>query len=181
MIIRIFFGGKKIRRHFQFNTSNRLELRPSKTLVVVDCPPNMLTLTKAFLTVNPEIFILAGDISDRDSPKNFMNKLRKMVNFASNHNSGLLDIDRMAAAIGQREATIDTGLRWLAAKGEITMIEHPDTSTLIEWGGSQDDNLAEVYYSQLIFLLQETYKFRKWYLQLDPNKLLQEILNYSKK
>ena len=166
---------------FPFNTSNRLELRPSKTLVVVDCPPNMLTLTKAFLTVNPEIFILAGDISDRDSPKNFMNKLRKMVNFASNHNSGLLDIDRMAAAIGQREATIDTGLRWLAAKGEITMIEHPDTSTFIEWGGSQDDNLAEVYYSQLIFLLQETYKFRKWYHQLDPNKLLQEILNYSKK
>ena len=166
---------------FPFNTSNRLELRPSKTLVVVDCPPNMLTLTKAFLTVNPEILILAGDMSHRDSPKNFINKLRNMVNFASNNNSGLVDIDRMAAAIGQREATIDTGLRWLAAKGEITMIEHPDTATLIEWGGIKDDKLAELYYSQLIFLLQETYKFRKWYLQQDPNKLLQEILNYAKK
>lgn len=166
---------------FPFITCNRLELRPSKTLVVVNCPPNMLTLTRAFLTVNPETLILAGDISNSDSPKNFIDKLRKMVNFARNNNSGLVDVDRMAAAIGQREATVDIGLRWLAAKGEITMIEHPDTSTLIEWGGERNTKLAEVYYSQLIFLLKETYKFRKWYHQLDAKKLKLEILNYSTK
>jgi single-stranded-DNA-specific exonuclease len=166
---------------FPYKSSTRLELHPAKSLVIINCPPNMLTIAKAFLTVNPETLILAGVLSIIDSPNNFIDKLRKMINYSRSHNSGLVDIDRMAAAIGHREATIDYGLRWLAAKGEITMIEHPDTSILIKLGGEAQESLAADYYSQLIFLLQETYKFRKWYFQLDPKKLHQEIMHYVNK
>ncbi len=164
---------------FEFESSNRQGLYPAKTLVITTSPPDMVTLTKAYLTVNPENIILGNSKVKNDSMNEFLKRISGMVKYIINQKNGLADIETMASAIGQRIVTIDAAIRWLAAKGQISIYEHPDTTMLIKQRGTTNDEVAILYEHHIKFLLNETYNFRKWFLEVSPDRLINEITHYS--
>ena len=71
-----------------------------------------------------------------------------MLKFAIQNNQGLIQSEKMAAAIGHRKKTIETALEYLSAAGKITITKHPDTDILVQQGGSKNMLLETNFLNQ---------------------------------
>jgi single-stranded-DNA-specific exonuclease len=157
------------------STYTRLTIGPTNNLLIAFSPPGLNDIRKVVQTCRPKQIILYPPQNPPLSRNDLLTAVGRMINYAIQNKQGLMEIEKMAAAIGQRKITIQTILEYLDAAGKITLSQHPDTDILVKHGGIKKPDLEIYLLEQFNFLHKETRAFQSWYLTVDGNKLKEEV------
>jgi single-stranded-DNA-specific exonuclease len=150
---------------------DRTELTGACTLVIWTLPPGREELQKVLETVNPERVILFASDPGPTSPEAFLQRLSKeLVRLAAPQEPGIYQVrlDRLAAAMAQREATVRLGFACLEKKGALHLLSIE--GNLIRFSpphASQNEPSAPMILAetikQLKILLDESAAYRRYY------------------
>jgi single-stranded-DNA-specific exonuclease len=141
----------------------RQQLLPGPRLVVWTLPPGPRELQAALARVQPQELILFAHDPSLDDASAFLYKLAGMVKFALQARNGQVDLEAVAAASAHRLGTVQAGLEWLAAQGQVTIVAREDDRWTLAPGTAQPDPQAlEVVRARLDALLAETAAYRSY-------------------
>ncbi len=150
------------------NGKTRIDLAPAKALAIWTIPPSSAELHAVIQRVDPAtIYLFAAD-PGLDTLPAFASRLAGLVKYALANRSGQFTLEALAAATAQREITVRTGLEWLSARGQVTLVNE---STLAAGSGQPLSNLNAIS-ERLNALLRETAAYRAFYRRADPARLL---------
>ncbi len=83
------------------------------------------------------------------------------------------DLDKaLSAATGQREATVRSGLDWLAARGDIRYSFDAQDGLILSGGGEANAEARDLAMRRMTILLDETAAYRAYYRRADASWLL---------
>ena len=151
----------------------RLTLSAVPTLAVWTVPPSRQNLLEAVEHSGAKRILFFGNDPGLDTPQSFLTRLAGLVRYCIHQRQGQTATAELAAATAQREATVEIGLQWLAAKGFITLIRQGQgRMQAAEGGKSWAADLPKIE-NQLKIILQETAAFRSYYLRADLNALVE--------
>ena len=151
---------------------DRFDLPPGDTLVIWTAPPGRRELITAIQKVRPQKIILFDHNPFPDKPRLFLETLIGMLRYGLAHNLGRVNLEKLAAILGQRVSTIGIGLRWLVARGYVRLVEQNPTEWVFAEGGVPVKASAEQLELELRTALEETSAFRAFYHKADPAHLL---------
>ena len=153
---------------------DRWNLPRATTLVIWTAPPGPVELRAALAQVEPaRVYLFARD-PGADTPDAFIRRLTGLVKHALNTRGGRAPIAQLAAATAQREATVRLGLAWLAARGDIRIVEETDGEAQLAAGDSRAAPEAEIKTldTWLRAALAETAAYRKHFQEMNAAALL---------
>lgn len=150
----------------------RYDLEPADRLVIWRAPIGPKELESALGRVSPKIVYLCNQDGADDRPEAFVRRLAGLLKHDLNRREGRVDVPRLAAASGQRPATVRKGIEWLAAKGRITIVDSKIDALQIEAGGVAQAEVEEEIRSHLEALLAETAAYRAYYRRADARELI---------
>jgi single-stranded-DNA-specific exonuclease len=151
---------------------NRLNLHPADTLVIWSTPPGRAELKAALEQVNPHTVILFGIDPQEQGMEAFLKRLAGLVKFALQNRGGKTSLQQLAAATGQREATVRFGLRWMQQRGMVKVEWLPEGQVDLKSGAQADLPSVEGTTNQIKALIQETSAFRNFFQTADKDYLL---------
>jgi len=108
---------------------NRNELGPASNLIIWSIPPSPEILRTALDIVKPQKVYLICEHPSSEATESFLNRLTGLLKFTINHRDGMTSYKELAAATGQRLATVEQGLNWLVSCGKITL-KHQENDNL---------------------------------------------------
>ena len=150
----------------------RDELEPASVLVIWTAPPGRTELREAVARVAPNTVILYGADPGADQPQVFLKRLAGLARHVLSAKGGAADLLRLAAATAQRERTVQKGLAWLAAHGDIALLEEADGVIQLARGGRAAPPEAQRQIeAQLGELLRETAAYRGNFARADKDAL----------
>ncbi len=150
----------------------RDHLIPAEVLVVWDIPPGRAELNLALEKVKPAAVALFANDAGKDDSQSFLLNLSGLVRHVLRSRSGEVSLDHVAGLLNQRAITVQTGIRWMAARGYIRVAgSNGDLLTLAE-GGDPQPTVAQELEKRLQSQLEETQAFRAYYRRADPAELL---------
>ncbi|MGH2593801.1 MAG: single-stranded-DNA-specific exonuclease RecJ [Anaerolineae bacterium] len=150
----------------------RTELAPAGALVIWRAPVGPKELEAALMQVSPKTVCLCDEDGIDDRLDAFTKRLAGLLKHDLNRREGRVDVSRLAVAAGQRPATVRKGIEWLAAKGQIAIVEGDGDELRIGAGEGAPDANAEEIGLQLAALLAETAAYRAYYRRADAQKLI---------
>jgi len=151
---------------------DRLELGPSKSLVLWTTPPGPNELQAALERVSPETVYVFGIDPGLDHPERFLKRLSGLVKSALNSSRGRASISTLAAATAQREATVRAGIAWLVSRGHVAVLEEDgDEIRLDESHQTKAADLPGAG-ARLRALLEETAAYRAHFARAAAQTLL---------
>ena len=153
----------------------RFDLQPAEALVIWRAPAGPSDLEWAVERVAPRAVYVCDEGGAGDSLAPFVQRLAGLLKHDLNRREGRVDVLQLAAAAGQRQATVRKGIEWLAAKGRIAILE--DEPDVLHIG---QDVLAFVVEAaqveeielQLKALLAETAAYRAYYRRCEASSLV---------
>ena len=155
----------------------RYDLAKAEALVVWRAPAGPKELALAVQHVSPTKVYLCDVDRAPDRLEAFVRRLAGLLKHDLQQREGRVNVLRLAAASGQRPATVRKGIEWLTAHGKISIVEE-DGDTLrigVDWSHSaesrQDDSALEIEL-ELKALLAETAAYRAYYLRADADRLI---------
>lgn len=154
--------------------SPRSALHPSEHFVIWNAPPGHNELEQAVAAVNPRKIYLLGVSPGSETPALFLRRLAGLAAFSINNQAGRTSVLRLAEAAAQSEAAVRAGLSWLAAKGQLAILQDDESGLWLDPGGQADEIRANQAEKDLKFLLQETAAYRAFYLRANPKSLLED-------
>ena len=144
-------------------THTRRELVPSGRLALWTLPPGPRELAAALAQVEPEEVLLFGVDAGLEEAGDFLARLGGMVRYTLRARDGLLDVEAAAAHLGHRVATVEAGIDWLAAEGQVRVIERQDGTWRLGRGAGQAmPTAAGEARRRLDALLAETAAYRAY-------------------
>ncbi|MBN1660580.1 MAG: single-stranded-DNA-specific exonuclease RecJ [Anaerolineae bacterium] len=149
-------------------THTRRELVPAARLALWTLPPGPRELAAALEQVAPEqVFLFAAD-AGLDEAGAFLARLGGMVRYVLRAKDGVLDPEAAAAHLGHRVATVEAGIAWLAAGGQVGVIGCEESICHLAHGtGSPVPTAVDEARRRLEALLAETAAYRA-YLRTAP-------------
>jgi len=151
---------------------NRYELSPHPALVIGTIPPGRQELSTALETVEPRHVILFALPPGSDDPEAFLKRLTGLIQYALRNREGIVALTDLAAATGQREATVQWGVDWLVARGFIRCSEIDAGVLALSPGGEANREEQQKAERGLRYLLEETAAFRQYYRNAQPASFL---------
>lgn len=152
---------------------DRHHLPKASTLVVWTIPPSRVVLLTAIRDVDPQTVIFFGMNPKLDISKAFISRLAGLVKFTLNHKEGKSTLSRFACLTSQTTSTVQLGLAWLEAQGNISTIYHEDGEFQLQKGFSRDIDALKEIERLLTLSLAETAAFRTYYLRADLTHLVE--------
>jgi single-stranded-DNA-specific exonuclease len=153
------------------HAADRLSLTAAESLVIWTAPPGPAELASAIQAAAPAAVYLVAVEPTAGRLHPFLDRLRGMVKHDLHVRAGKVNIRRLAAALGHREATVRAGLAWLAGKGQVSIVASgKDTLTLRTGEGELSPDLPDLE-ARLRWLLTETAAYRR-HLRLAPLEAL---------
>ncbi|MCY3831674.1 MAG: single-stranded-DNA-specific exonuclease RecJ [Chloroflexi bacterium] len=146
--------------------ADRLGLEASETLIVCSAPPSAEIWSAALATVNPSRLILFGERARREKAKDFLERLASLVKYAVNQKGGVLSLDALAAAMGERERSVQVGLQVLRALGKLDYQVGASGECRLEWADKAPSDQLEALQKRLSLLLRETRAYRNYWLTM---------------
>jgi len=144
-------------------TRTRQPLTPGPRLAVWTLPPGPRELQAALAQVQPHEVILFAQDPGLDDASAFLHRLAGMAKFALHATEGQVDLAAAAAAAAHRLSTVQAGLEWLAAQGQVTIVERGDDRWRLATGtGHPDPQAVEAARQRLDTLLAETAAYRAY-------------------
>jgi len=148
-------------------------LRPAFTFVVWTAPPGPREWDAALAAVSPRVVVVCGVASVQDSIELFLRRLAGLLKHDLHQRQGQVDLPALAAACGQRLATVRKGIEWLAVRGQILIQTWEGDSLLIAPGAGEKQATPEIE-TELRVLLSETAAYRAYFRRADAGQLVRE-------
>jgi len=150
--------------------TDRLGLSSSPVLVIWTAPPGPDELDQAMKVVNPlRVYVFAVEPATAEL-QGFLDHLAGMIKHDLRVRGGQVNIRRLAAALGHREATVQAGLDWLIARGQLGIVGTSQDTLVLKAGGEPSPGSAHVG-SRLRHILAETAAYRR-HFQSAPIEIL---------
>ncbi len=142
---------------------SRFELHRADEFAIYTTPPSPAELRKALEIVEPKVVFVYAVPPAEEKPEAFLNRLAGLCKYALNHRGGKVAIGELAAAMASREGTVELGLQWLAAGGQLGVESEEGRVTLS--AGKQEKNpyLQAELFVALRGMLNETSAYRKYF------------------
>ena len=145
---------------------DRLALSASETLIVWTAPPSAEIWSAALATVNPDRLILFGLRPRKERMGDFLARLAALVKYAVNQRYGTVELEVLAAALGERERSVQAGLQVLRAMGKLDYaVGATGAYRLCLADAAPGDQLAALQ-NRLRLLLLETRAYRNYWLTM---------------
>lgn len=151
----------------------RSELEPGETLIIWNPPPGRMELLQALKSSRPKRVVLFAVPGGSDSPADFLKNLTGMVRYALRARGGQVALFRLAEALNQRISVVEAGIRWLSARGFITIQAESQEGWRLAQGGVPDPERVKLMETALRSILQETAAFRSFYTRAEPEEILE--------
>jgi single-stranded-DNA-specific exonuclease len=152
--------------------TDRFDLTPAELLVIWTIPPSPEDLDLALDNVHPKIIWLCGYHKPVDNFETFIPTLTGMIKYALSYEKGRLSYTRLAAATGQRLATVRYGVDWLEARGIIRVeTEIKGNISVKEGSSAKDSKLATQKQFIIQSLLAETAEYRAYFARAAKDSL----------
>lgn len=146
-----------------FSSRNRLELEQSRALVVWTTPPGPKVWQDALSRVRPlELYLFAAE-PDVDELATFLRRLAGLTKHSLSAYGGQLRWERLAAAMAHRVETVQAGLRWLIARGQVSLVTSSADGIVLEVGGPGSERGEVAARRELQQLLRETAAYRAYF------------------
>ena len=142
---------------------DRLHLLPKETLIVWTIPPSSEIWTAALSTVNPSRLILFATRPDTMKTARFLQRLAALAKYALNHKGGAAQLEAMAAAMGQRERSIQVGLQVLSALGKLDYRVGQAGEYQLRASDSPPSDKQDTLQKRLDLLLRETRAYQNYW------------------
>lgn len=156
---------------------DRLGLTKSRTLVIASLPPDRDTFHKAIQVVRPQKIIVFGLDPSLPGKHQVHENVAKMVNFALNKKTGLLNITQMAAMVSGTALEVELAIQGLAAAGKITIDSIEGDERHIISGGVINSDMLHQFESALEYTFKETNAYRQFFQNTpDLSTLIPPIL-----
>lgn len=155
------------------HSRNRNQLEPASMLIIWNPPPGREVLLQAVKSVQPNKIVLFAVPGGSDALEEFLKNLTGMVRFALRARGGQIELGALAAALNQRTSAVEAGLRWLAARGFITIQDETSDQWTLAEGGTADPEKVRIMETALRSTLRETAAFRLFYLRAQPEEILE--------
>ena len=140
---------------------SRVQLAPARRLVVWTAPPGPRELRAALELVEPEEVIWFAQDPGLDEPGALLQRLGAGIKHALRSREGVVNLEEAAAATAQRISTVRAGIEWLAAQGQVVVMDRGDVAwRLVQGGGEVDAEAARRARDRLQALLDETAAYR---------------------
>jgi len=160
-----------IHRKIEAALVDRYNIKPAVRLVIWTTPPGRWELRHVIERSSPtEIIFFCVNPNSLDF-HSFVIQLMGMVKFGINSNNGILDVQKMAGHLGQREITIRKGLDWIISRGYI-MPRIEGTFEIAARSEYLKTDESELLQNQIELLIEETNAYRNYLKDIDI-----EILN----
>lgn len=143
--------------------ADRLGLKTSETLIVWSAPPSAEVWSAALATVNPSRLILFGQRPQSEKASVFLARLAGLVKYAVNQRGGVLSLDVLAAALGERERSVQVGLQVLRALGKLEYHVGASGEYRLEWAENAPSGRLQALQKRLSLLLRETRAYRNYW------------------
>jgi single-stranded-DNA-specific exonuclease len=148
-------------------------------LAIWTTPPGPRELRDTLLHVSPRRVFLFGVDPELDRPRQFLTRLVQLVKRALRVENGRVQLSALALGTAQREETARTGVAWLAARGDVVVLEDRDGELWLAPGrhdtSVESDRSAERQReerSRLRSLLEETAAYRAYFARADAQTLI---------
>ena len=145
---------------------DRLRLLAQETLVVWTIPPTAEVWSAALATVNPSQLILFGLRPPTENVTNVLERLAALVKYAINHRAGMVGLEVLAAAMGERERNVQVGLQVLRALGKLDYQLGATGEYQLEMADAAPSDHLETLQKRLGLLLRETRAYRNFWLKM---------------
>lgn len=154
------------------STLRRDELRPASALIIWTTPPDPYTLQLALDTVRPERVYLFAQKPDDIRLGTFIQRIGGLVKFRLNQRGGEIRVDELAGLTAQSAVTVHKAVKWLAARGDVTIVaEEGDRLVLRAGGVPANSTLIKTLESQIMALLDESLAYRHYFSTADKTAL----------
>ena len=144
-------------------TVDRLGLRTSETLIVWTVPPSAEVWSAALATVNPETLVLFGLRPETKTIQDFLARLAALVKYAVNQRDGAAGLEELAAAMGERERSVQVGLQVLRAMGKLDFRVGAAGDYRLELADKAPSDQLKTLDKRLVLLLRETRAYRNYW------------------
>jgi single-stranded-DNA-specific exonuclease len=151
---------------------SRLELEQADEFTIYTTPPSSAELRAALQTVRPRRLYVFAVSPAAEKPDAFLTRLAGLTKYVINQKGGKVTVPELAAATGQREATIRLGLEWLSAGGHVSVTGEEDTVFLSAGNGELNQYLQRELYLAVKGILEETTAYRAHFVRASLESLL---------
>lgn len=145
---------------------DRLGLRMSDALIVGTVPPSAEVWAAALATVNPERLVLFGSRPPTEKMRDFLARLAALVKYAVNQRDGTAGLEELAAALGERERSVQVGLQVLRALGKLSYQVRASGEYRIKLADEAAGDQLAALQKRLRLLLRETRAYRNYWLTM---------------
>ena len=158
---------------------NRFELYPADEFAIYTTPPSPADLRFALETVKPKKIYLLGVSPAQETASarlkmtdEFLSRLAGLSKYVINQRGGKVTVLELAAATGQRESAVRTGLEWLAAGGHVSVQSSEDAVLVSAGNGEPDQYLQKELYIAVKGILEETAAYRAHFARASVETLI---------
>ncbi len=142
---------------------SRFELKQADELAIYTTPPSLVELRKALEIIQPKTIYVFAIQPVEEKAEDFLNRLAGLCKFAINKREGRATLHELASAMASREVSIQIGLDWLGASGELTVAIEEDIVKLSAEKQEKNPYLQSELFVALRGVLNETSAFRKFF------------------
>jgi single-stranded-DNA-specific exonuclease len=152
---------------------DRNSMTASRALAIWTIPPSPEELQTVLGIVKPQMLLLVGAHIPAETIDKFMERLTGLLKCAIKHHQGHVTYDELAAGTGQRIITVQRGLGWLIARGNIILMREEEGKLWVEAGATaQLPAGATRLWTEIQSLLAEAAAYHKHFLQADPDSIV---------
>lgn len=143
-------------------------LGPAEALVIYSAPPGPSELEAALEATGARVICVIGQEPGDDGAESFLRRLGGLVKYALNQRQGKASLRDLAGRLAQRRFTVQRGLEYLEALGQIDLAEEQGATVLLKKGGAAaSKEKQEAAADALGALLAEARAFRRFFRSAD--------------
>jgi len=156
-----------------YYVNDRINLEPSKRLIIYTTPPSPYIFNEAMDTVSPEEVVFIGKNPEENDLITCFNRLSGLVKFSINHRGGIIPIKEFAASLASNQKTVIAGIMVMAASGVVKVIEiDPEFIRIERIRKERSDNYNQLS-KQYEVAFKEIDAYRSFFKRTPLEKVLQ--------
>jgi hypothetical protein len=152
---------------------SRFDLHQADEFAIYTTPPSPVELRKALEIVKPKTIFVFAIPPAEERPEDYLNRLAGLCKYAINQRDGKATVHELAVAMASRENTVQIGLEWLAAGGQLSVSLEEDLINLSAVNHEKNPYLQAELFTALKGILNETLAYRKYFATVDLKTLFQ--------
>jgi single-stranded-DNA-specific exonuclease len=159
--------------NFPLEGLDRINIQPAKKLIIWTIPSTQEILENVIYKVKPKQIYWFGIMPLESDSGVFIRAIAMIIKSNLVNHQDRFSIEELSAAAAMPGFVIIQTIHYLAARGDISIINSDNNSFTLSPGGVRNDTLANDSKTRLSKTLKEIQSFRKYYLRVDLNLLTQ--------